>query len=286
MKGILIICVGSSLTIRENYRRWAAQLVRAIKYYADIPVQVLYDGEKPDFGDYHTNVTGVCEKAQFEPAELKLQLHKYTLFEKTLYLDVDAVCLKDLSPLFELTGFQTQITGSIKKDEGQKSMLWAKSELIWNKYSLPDDAELPASNTSFIFFEKEYGFIFDTAYKLYSENPLRIDEMFSKWGQSHSQPDEFYINISLYLNKIEANFIRPIFFKTKIDVSGYMPLPKVIEKYYLLGCFGGVGYNHITIGEYYDRHLRGIGLLKFKYHQLIANKFFNLQKPNYARKTV
>ena len=36
----------------------------------------------------------------FSPAKAKLSIDKYTMYDKTLYIDADSICLRDIEPLF------------------------------------------------------------------------------------------------------------------------------------------------------------------------------------------
>lgn len=248
------------------------------KFSPEIPIQLLHDGDKPDLDcDFFTNVSGICEKQHtFEPAELKLRLDQFTEFDQTLYLDVDGCVIKPLEPLFEECkgNFCTQITGELTKDKGQKFMLWAKQKTIWEKYDLGDKDVIPAANTSFIYFEKTD--IFTEAYQIYKENPLREEEMFKQWGKSGSQPDEFFIN--LVLRNAPHKNVRPLYFKTIVDVSKYIGLEEVRETYYGIGCFGGARYNHVNIQDFYNQVMRECGEHHLKYHYLIKKKFYELQR--------
>lgn len=278
-KGILLIAVGSSPELRSGYRNWAKNMIRTIrKFSPEIPIQLLYDGDQPELDcDYFTNVTGLCEKPHtFEPAEIKLRLDDFTEFDATLYLDVDGCIIKPLEPLFEECkgNFCTQQTGFLKRHEGQKFMRWAKSEVIWEKYDLEEDESIPATNTSFIYFEKTD--VFKESYKIYKENPLSLEEQDLKWGQSGSQPDEFYINLTLRNHEFKS--VRPLFFKTIIDTSKYISLQTVTDLYYGIGCFGGVRYNHADIQNFYNQIMKECGEFTLKYHNLISKKFYELQK--------
>lgn len=277
MNGILLIAVGSSPEIRNGYRAWAKNMILSIRTFSpDIPIQLLYDGDKPDLdADVYTDVTGICDTThtgQYEPSELKLRLDKFTEFDKTLYLDVDGCIVKDISPLFDYEGFCTQATGEMTYSQGQKFMLWSKQSVIWEKYGLDKARVIPATNTSFILFDDKTD-VFEKAYDLYISNPLKKQEMFSKWGKSHSQPDEFYINLSLG----EFTNLRPIYFRTVIN-SEYMSLENIRVNFFGIGCFGGVNYNHSVIEKYYNHIIAECGG-GYKYKYLIQKKFYELQRP-------
>jgi hypothetical protein len=177
---------------------------------------------------------------------------------------------------FFLTQYLTHIEGC---KEEFKEMMWAYPVQIWEKYGLKEDACLPATNSSFMYMKqgKEIDKFFSKAIENMN-NP--IDKLRLTWGTS--QPDELYLNITMaqfgILGKLKKDY--PIYFSNRSIVRDM----NEIENYPLIGLFGGHGFSHLSLIEFYDRviHKTSIEMLdksiQFKMKKMIKAKHANFRK--------
>ena len=259
---------------------WATfNLAFSIKYHnANVKVAVFTDDIDKFRGsvynmDYFDSINQIdindlSTNGKFDPARLKLSLYKYLPFDYNLYLDVDAIALKDMQPMIdELISadkfYVTHTVGyhTIKQGRNIPTMQWAWADDIWKQYNLSDKAILPAINSSmqFIFKGDQAKKLYETAYQLF-QNPIPLEKLRMKWG--NGQPDELYMNIALaklehdpafkndgVVGKSESGFIH-------FAMRRSLTYEEVIENYYLQSYYGGVRFTPLFYTEWIDRILK------------------------------
>lgn len=288
-KAVVLLCFGD-----HTYAKWAFNLALSIKKHnPDIKIHLLHEADSlshlSDYALSFFDKRTIIEhydthdgSGRLFPAKLKTGLYKYLEYDHNIYLDVDAVCMHDLDGLFDIciakdTYFLTQIhsTHSIKDGEGEiPDMAWATAKTIWDHYALPEDAVLPATQSSFAYIKK-----CDQSEQLYILmkhnllNGIPLDKLAFKWGGS--MPDELILNVTLAQLGIAPSLdIDPVYFSNKSS-SNF----DFINSHFLLGIFGGKGITHSSLLNYYDRLMHnycreGFGINHlYKAHQLIKNKF-------------
>lgn len=301
-KGILIIAVG-----RKEYGFWAWNLAVSIKHFNDMPIQLLHDGKalsglnkfQRSFFDHiqliededliHSMKRGNITIKKLSPALIKTSLYKYSKFKQTLYLDADSICLQDIEPLFTSLSKQkkqyiSQNQGMAKK--GQKDfpqMKWASPKQAWEHFDIPNDAKLPAINSSFQYWKesKKAEDIFETARTLLNENPFDTKTSEDRWGHEYNQPDELYMNVSCAINKHDPSVKKsPVMYG--FSISPMVELKDLRANDYYLISFPGDGFNlHNHYGFLYDalmsNYLRDIGQPHiYKIAYLNKSKFIRL----------
>jgi alpha-N-acetylglucosamine transferase len=103
-KGILLIAYG------KHYGKFAYNLATSIKKLSDVKIHLVCDEDAIKdtpmmFFDSYEVYDFPKENGRIDPCRTKVDIIKMTPFYKTMYLDVDAVCLNDITPLFdELNG--------------------------------------------------------------------------------------------------------------------------------------------------------------------------------------
>lgn len=266
-KGIILISFG-----KRGYGFAAVNLAASLKFYSpEIPI-TLYTDENC-IKQITLDRLGVLDDIQFlkeedyktngkiDPAKIKTDIYKFCKYDYNLYLDVDAVCLKDITPLFdELINkggyYYSHIVGLHTIDKGRdfKDMQWAYADDIWEQYNLDKDAVLPATNSSFQFIKKckEAEELYKQVKENYA-NPIPLEKLRLKWGGS--QPDELYLNIALAQKGITGKTEKEyIFFghNTKLAVKD------LVDNYYVLSVYGGVRFTMLRFREFYDKLLHKI----------------------------
>lgn len=216
-------------------------LTSQIDVYVDLPEQHIFTNKKLD------------------PGKAKVLLFDYLPFHYNLYLDVDAVCLKDLQPLIDQliannAKYATRVVGEHTIDQGRdfKAMQWAWADQLWQHFGLTKSDKIYAINSSIQFIEKcdEAEAIYRTAADLYLNNPMPISKLRMKWGGG--QPDELYFNVSFGKNKFKPYEIDAVCFQMSREFS----YAQIEERFYLMSYYGGKGFTPSFYIEWLDRKLK------------------------------
>lgn len=264
-KGVSILAIGSSA-----YGRWAVNFAVSLRYHSpDVNIQLICD-EKNLLETIHYHhlfervtkmdiVDHVNDKGDLFPAKAKLNLFKYFAYDKTAYFDVDAVVIKDISPLFELDGdIYTDVQGvhMIKEGNVFNHLKWAKPETIWKHFGLNEDSKLPAVNSSFVLINKneKTEALWLLALKLLIENKMPTDLYWHKWGRGNGHDaDELYFDVACSMLEIIPEHLVAVYFRTIIEPGMAIPLFELEKKHYAIGLFGETRSLHQSSKEYYNR---------------------------------
>jgi hypothetical protein len=255
-RGIVLMAYG------KVYHQYAYNLAYSIKHYSKESIFLLCD-QMPDVD------TSVFDRIElFEPAKRedskydhcknKISIYQRSPFEKTLYLDVDATCLKDLSPLFdELSGTSvySQLVDSGGRNDKIGYSVWASNETIWEHFSLKDNDTLPALQTSVVYFEKgEKAKEFFNMLEINYSTPLPIEKYTSMWGRNKSHPDELYYSATMaQAGMLPDKRIQHIFYP-----HAKLTTREIFDNYYLLAQYGAFGLTRPYAIDLYDRHMSAI----------------------------
>jgi hypothetical protein len=219
---------------------------------------------------------------RIDPAKAKILIYELLPYEENLFLDVDAVALKDIEPLLKhLSGtgknYQTIVIGehTIKEGKDFKEMIWCYADTIWEHYKLNEDAILPAINSSLQYIKKssECESLFKLAKELFLSNPIPLNKLRSRWGGG--QPDELYMNIALCMTGINATIdIETVYITNKRKHE----FNDIINRFYFQGYFGGTGFTPRMYVDWIDRLLKQWmkedGMVhKYFVNRIIENKY-------------
>lgn len=283
---ILLIAFG-----KPGYAKAAYNLAFSLKHFSpDIPITIFHDGildSLPEEKKIYFDEIRHLEKA--DPAKIKSQIYDISPFEETLYLDVDGIALKDISPLIaELKkhNYYTHVVGEHKLSDGNKmsSMLWAYADDIVSHYGLDKETILPATNSSIVWFKK-----CDEVKNLYEQlksnlaNPIPLKNLRYQWGGT--QPDELYLNIALAQTGIKYPREKHMFFGPQLVNKTF---EQIVEDNYFLSTFGGRNFTKLRYTEWYDRRLfnyhKAHGLQHSYLHsRIIGDKHANKSTPSRNR---
>lgn len=191
----------------------------------------------------------IYNNGMFDPGHAKVNLYDLYPYDLNLYLDVDAICLKDIAPLFEIMEskpdfFYTHIIGTHTIDKGRdfKSMQWAWADDIWEHFKLKKDDVFYATNSSYQIVRKcpKAKALYDQIKKNYA-NPIPIEKLRMLWGGG--QPDELYMNAALCQLKISADMNTDVmFFGGDLNHT----FTDIENKFYFLSLYGGQAANVST----------------------------------------
>lgn len=294
--GVVLLAIGP-----KNYQRFALNLAVSIRYYSgDVPIQLIYDdlSELSEVTHLFDVLTPIDQQdcrinGKLAPGLAKTSLYKYLAFDRTLYLDVDAVCIKDIKPLLkkDRKGYEAEVQGwgTLETFDYGIAMQWANGPTIAEKYGLPLNTKLPFLNSSAQIIDK-----CDIAEKVFQQarenmlNPIPAKELHKGWGkkQAHRQPDELYTNIALAQLGYDPTCGDSIVYFHLRNNAQPCELGSITKGYYFLGCYGAVGTNHRRIYSFYDnimsnamRDVLGCNHV-FKVHDLMTQKFMVYEPVN------
>ena len=260
---------------------WAAyNLAFSIKKHnPNVNITVLFDdplkgiSHCQDFMQYINNIGSIdaddiYTNKKLDPGKVKVNLYKYLPYDCNLYLDVDAIALKDIQPMIdELSqsgkNYISHCVGYHTIDKGRdfKEMQWAWADKMWAHFNLLESYVMPAINSSMQWIVKgsQAEAIYSTALDLYSNHPIPVNELRMKWGGG--QPDELYMNVALAIHGIDPalkSYTRNdgseggmIHFAMQRGLS----FEKITENYYLQSYYGGARFTPRFYIDWLDRML-------------------------------
>lgn len=276
--GVVLFAFGNRV-----YYMAAFNLAFSLRYHSpNVPITLFVDSIEsalkycPELVRYVDKVEAVDNdlfktNGKFDPGKLKVSLYDLLPYQNNLYLDVDAVALKDIQPLIDqLTEnpkpYIAHTVGYHTIDKGRKidSMQWAFADDIWEQYGLSDKAVLPAINSSLQFIKKNdvTAKLYATAKDIYTNNQMPLEKLRMKWGGG--QPDELYMNIAFAINNYdpsdqpigteEGSEIGHIHFASRRGLT----YEQVVNKYYLQSYYGGRHFTARFYTEWLDRMLHNM----------------------------
>lgn len=179
---------------------------------------------------------------KIDPGKAKTRLYKYLPYQHNLYLDVDGIALKDVSPLLEELSakegyYYTDIVGSGYIDEVIDYAHWATNETTYEYFSIPKENKLITIQSSFAYFQKspECEAFCDEVQSTY--DAFDSANLKNKWGMT--KPDElFYSGVASRLD-IDCDGGKPVYFGHTARIVSATQLK---EQYYILSIYGnGIG---------------------------------------------
>ena len=260
---------------------WAAyNLAFSIrKHNPNVNITVLFDdpikgiSHCQDFMQYINNIGSIdaddiYTNKKLDPGKVKVNLYKYLPYDRNLYLDVDAIALKDIQPMIDELAqsgkdYISHCVGYHTIDKGRdfKEMQWAWADKMWAHFNLLESYVMPAINSSMQWIVKgsQTEAIYSTAKDLYFNNPIEIKDLRMKWGGG--QPDELYINVALAIHGIDPAVKK--YDKIKGSEGGMihfamtrgLTYQEVVDNYYLQSYYGGAGFTPRFYIDWLDRML-------------------------------
>ena len=283
---------------------WAAyNLAFSIKKHSpNVSITVLFDdpikalSQCPDLIQYvnhisHIEADDITTNKKLDPGKVKVNLYKYLPYDCNLYLDVDAIALKDIQPMIDELSqsgkdYISHTVGYHTIDKGRdfKEMQWAWADKMWAHFNLLPSYVMPAINSSMQWIVKgsQTEAIYRTAKDLYFNNPIAIKDLRMKWGGG--QPDELYMNVALAILGIDPALKH--YDKVKDSEGGMihfsmqrgLNFQEITDNYYLQSYYGGAGFTPRFYIDWLDRMLtadfKAIGKRHiYLLHRISQNKY-------------
>lgn len=259
-KGILLIGIG------DYYQKLAYNLLKSIKKHTDIEVTLVTDDTSPYFIKEFDNVVEpqLChylENRRINPFKLKTFINLYTPYDKTLYLDVDTVCINDISEIFE-KDFYIQEVGRYGYEEADKChMVWVKKagltiRDIFDAYNVSKEVKYPEYNSSVILFTKEHDGYFAKVQECYNDRRIAFKDIGGRY------PDELAFNLASALtNTYNTTKRKYMYFHWETKVDNFTEIKK---QYLFIGMAGG--YHNGRLVHMYETQVKQVGSPFSKFH--------------------
>lgn len=194
----------------------------------------------------------------FNPGRIKTSIYDYLPFDINLVLDVDALALKDITPIFdelEAEGgyYYSHLLASYTADQGPvfQHLMWADADVFWDKYGLTDETIFPCVNSSFQYVKKceETKALFLQINKNF-DDPVPLHQLKTQWGAN--QPDELYLDIALAQLGINPKAPRKYLFMAN-TLTDMRPVSTIKDEFPILSMFGSKEMIRPRFRDFYDR---------------------------------
>jgi hypothetical protein len=259
-KGVLLIACG------KYYGKYAVNLATSIKYFNSVNIHLCCDKEAYEQLDIALfDSIDICfENSIQDWCKVKTEINTYSPFDKTIYLDVDAIATKDISPMFDLLKDCSVYIPVVGED-----CIWAKNEVASKHIGI--EVKLKHVQTSLIYFDnsKESKEFFKSLKSFYKK-PLKKESYNYLWGKKELHPDELYYSITLAFLKMYSEIKTPIFFADRRE-----NISVILNDYFLLSHFGAYTTTKLYAFDLYDKLSKKYfgGRERMKSKLLYKNKF-------------
>jgi len=178
---ILLIAYGNSA-----YAKFASNLAYSIKRFSNVHITLASDGchEGYDMGKVDTIIPFNPDEFNNDPCLIKISLLKITPYANTIFLDVDMICLKNPSTLFNNISTKPFWIDCIR----QTNENWWMNAESMAKYGC--QKQFNDVNSSIMAFDKseKTTLYFDRLHSLYLS--LNKKDLKNSWGKRRLIPDE------------------------------------------------------------------------------------------------
>lgn len=234
---------------RSSYSMGAFNLALSIKHYNPlIDITLVSDNQHQKYyrEDHYKVFDSIktisqydfIDNGMFQPALAKININKYSHYDRTLYIDADSLVLQDLQPLFDKLNGQ-EFKGNIIEGYTQ----WTDAETFRSFFGVDFGNTI---NSSWFYFENNCR-IFEQANKYYKQG-FNPDKIMPKWGLSY--PDELFFNAALAKLSIDPTVgFDVMFFGNLIDQRTRTELQ---NDFYTFTLYGGAQTVRLTYIEWYD----------------------------------
>lgn len=289
-RGIFLVAFG-----KQGYIYSAFNFASSIKHHnPDIQVALFHDESLNHLQDFQKNVFDITipipqnilwQGGVKNPGRVKTSIYNFLPFDINLVLDVDAMALKDIAPIFDeledAGGFfysHTLVKYKYSDGNEMKHLQWADRDSFWNKYGLTDDTVFPCVNSSFQFIRKcdEAKQLFEQVNKNF-DDPIPLGKLKTQWGAN--QPDELYLDIALAQLGIDPSTPNKYLFMAN-TLTDMTPVDDLHKNFYILSIFGSKEMIRVRFRQFYDREFieifRKIGQNhQYKLVYILADKHAN-----------
>lgn len=282
--GVVMLTFG-----KREYAYMAIHMAMSIKTFnEDIRIHIIDDGNLDQVPlSYHKvydSRSSIKEEdlkpnGIMDPGYAKCMIYNYLPYQNNLVLDVDGLCLKDLSPLFDIDkDYATIICGTGGIDDKINYSHWAPNKAIWDYFELGYDKTYSTIQSSMQFIRKSENT--RVLYEMIKDKFFFPKEKLSNgWG--HSIPDELVISGCAAKLEMDIDIgSEPIFFGWK---NSDLSLSEISDKYYITSLYGNGKGNPLVKQRYRDWYDRLMVRKHTKHHGLsYLGRTFQLMRGKYV----
>lgn len=272
MQGVIILALKKS-----SYFTSAFNLALSIKYHnPKIHITLVSDGKHADhylpehyavfdWIKYIKEEHYMGADNKFQPALAKININKYTMYDQTLYIDADSLCLQDIQPLFDKLKHYP-----FKANNIPGYTQWTDEETFTSFFKVPLGLTI---NSSWIYFENSD--VFNKAQEFYKKG-FPADKVVPVWGGSY--PDELFFNAAITATDTDPiSSTEVMFFGNNIDKR---TLSELERDFYFFTLYGNKTTVRKIYIDFYDKLLFKMceknGLEhRYKAHAILVGKHVN-----------
>lgn len=241
--GIILLAHG-----KKGYGLAAFNLAMSIKHHGcKLPIYLFagkgtLDGVPLQFFDTvdYIDESFYMDGPTLNVAKSKIELINRLPYDHNLYLDVDGMALKDLTPLIEGLSNQeqeylTDVMGTGQYGEDIVYDMWAKHDFAWWFFGLDQDDTWRTIQSSWAYFRKGsftqslYGML-----RYYLEKKYPLNQLKHVWAKGQLPDELLFSGVCAKLGYDPGYNERPVFFGNVVKQS----TDDVIKEHYVLSMYG------------------------------------------------
>ncbi len=248
---ILLIAYGDSA-----YAKFASNLAYSIKRFCNTPIAMASDGchEGIDMSKIDRILQFSPEYFLNDPCLIKISLLEITPYERTIYIDVDMLCLKNPQPLFDRIIKESFWIHSLRQTSEN---WWMKADKMSKYGCQPVFNDVNSSIMAFDRSNKTYTY-FSRLKSIY--NRLDKKDLKNCWGKKRLIPDEVLHSCALE---------KPL--GSTVDVH-YCDYPGIHKDAYFLSMYG-FGISKITSKTVYNDTIKFCTPNNYNIQTIYKHKF-------------
>ncbi len=272
---------------KREYYHMAVHMAMSIKHTSNLPVTLVHDRNVKEllpqwkqFFDEFKMIEGrhLYRMGVIDPGWAKCHIYEYLSYDHNIYLDVDGIVLKDLTPLFDCDKFYaTEVIGEGLINDDIPYSYWATNENVWGEFNLKVDQYYRTIQTSFALIRKSKDArgLFAKVKKNFN---YPMDKLTYKWGGT--MPDELIVGgTCAQINHNPSIGQSVVFFGNK---DRDWTFEKITSKFYVNSLYGNGKGMTLVKEKYKDWYDRMMVKIAGKYGMRPISKCSQLMKTKHA----
>ena len=262
---------------KKGYAYAAFNLAMSIKYYGcKVPIHLfgqkdLFDSIPLDYFDFTTWIESDFYKKgnHIDVSKAKINIVGQLPDEHNIYLDVDALALKDITPLIELVTksdkkYVTDVMGCGKKGDKIEYDCWARHEYAWPFFNLDDSKQWRSIQSSWAYFHKDCKTDFYNLLRHFYDKRYPLNQLKENWAKDQLPDELLFSGVCAYIDHDPSFSQKPIFFGIKTPDRS---LSELANDYYILSMYGNsaaMSHKSLTKKVYQDWYGQQVRVMSMK----------------------